>query len=59
MKLKEVQVTVTTAMPAQVITRGPKGARDVSTFENKGGKFEYSEIMIVPEDAIIIVEDVE
>ena len=58
-RLKEVLITITTAGPAQVITRGRQGARDVSTFENNGGKFEYTETMIVPEDAIIIVEDVE
>ena len=59
MILKEVRITITTAKQADVITRGPHGARDVSTFENKFGKFEYSEVMIVPEDAIVMVEDVE
>lgn len=59
MALKEVMITITTAKKADVISRGPHGARDVSAFEHKDNKFEYSEILIVPEDAIVIVEDVE
>ena len=59
MKLKEVRIRITTAKQAQVITRNPKGARDVSDFENTGGKFEYTEIMIVPDDAVVTIEEVE
>lgn len=59
MKLKEVRIKVITAKPADVITRGPKGVREVSKFVNTNGKLEYEEIMIVPDDAVVTVEDVE
>lgn len=59
MKLKEVRIKITTSKRASVITQGSTGAREVSNFENRDGRYEYSEKIIVPEDAIVIVEDVE
>ena len=59
MLLKEVRIKITTTQRASVITQGSRGATEVSNFENRDGKYEYSEKIIVPEDAIVTVEDVE